>query len=92
MKDKSVLISTLRNLGNIMIDKTEPISIHVQYNSWKQFGETILELVEEVEKGNEKALTKLKMIFLPTSDWNDSGGIKGFDPDLILKLLDNKEE
>ncbi|MHA2092070.1 MAG: hypothetical protein ACW98K_14545 [Candidatus Kariarchaeaceae archaeon] len=90
MKDKSLLISTLRKLGKAMIEKTEIISIHVPYHSWKHFGETILDLAQQLEEGSENAKIELKMIFLPTSDWDDSGGIKGFDPDLILRLLNEE--
>jgi hypothetical protein len=71
-----------------MMEKKDPISGYVSYNSWNEFGEHILRLTDELEKGSENAKIKLKIIFMPTSDWDDSGGIEWFDPDEILKLLD----
>ncbi|MHA2254140.1 MAG: hypothetical protein ACXAD7_27580 [Candidatus Kariarchaeaceae archaeon] len=88
MNDTSPLISILRNLGKQMMEKEGSISVYASYNTWIEFGDHILKLTDDLEKGNKKAKSKLKMIFLPTSDWDDSGGIEGFDPDKILKLID----
>ncbi|MHA2249658.1 MAG: hypothetical protein ACXAD7_04810 [Candidatus Kariarchaeaceae archaeon] len=88
MADNSQIISILRSLGKKLLEKEGSISVYTSYNTWKEFGNHILKLTNDLEKGSKKAKSKLKVIFLPTSDWDDSGGIEGFDPDEILELID----
>ena len=85
--DKLLII--LREIGNEMIEKEEEISIFAHYDSWKDFGNRIIKLCKELEKNSLWAKKKLKMIFLPTSDWDESGGLNGYDPNEILALLDS---
>ena len=86
MKNRKLLIEILNKMGNEMIAKKEPISIYSHYDSWQEFAKVILELSDQLKKENKKVIKKLKMIFLPTSDWDDSG-LDGYDPDQILSLI-----
>lgn len=89
MTQSNTLIELLEKLSETMLSKKEAISPFVHYESWQEFGKHLQKQVEELKQGKKVALHELKMIFLPTSDWDDSGGIEGYNPDQILKLIEN---
>ncbi|MDH5403398.1 MAG: hypothetical protein OEZ01_09820 [Candidatus Heimdallarchaeota archaeon] len=88
MDAKSRLLLLLHSIIQEMRETRSEISIYSKYDSWNGFADKLEELRNELLKNKKTAKVKLKFIFLPTSDWDDSGGISGFNPDEILELLD----
>jgi hypothetical protein len=71
-----------------MLSRDGDISLYSSYRSYKEFADHLLKQMDLLKVNHSKALKEIKMIFLPTSDWDQANG----DPEIANRICNLMEK
>jgi hypothetical protein len=79
------LTELMQLLGEAALEMAERkgrINVYSNYKSYADFAEHLLEQVKRLGEKDFSALNEIKLIFLPTGDWDDADG----SPDMANRI------
>lgn len=72
--DISGLIALLNKAVAELQTRTGPVSVYSSFETWSEFSFYLEEQVYQLQKRQFGVLKQVKLIFLPTGEWDEAGG------------------
>ena len=72
--DINGLINLLERAVAELKSRTGPVSVYSSFETWSEFSFFLEEQIYQLHRKQVSVLKQIKLIFLPTGEWDESGG------------------